>query len=207
MSEPPRRPWYLVIALLTCLIGFGGCGSLAAWGTIERFRGVEVEPPSADLTHEDNRKAAAAAYDRWTAAIQTERARSFPLTVGELVLGLAIFFFSSAAWMGRGGARRALVQLTVAQAALVLATFVMTHRSRSAAIEWQMTVASSKMIEGGQPRAQVEQNIPAIRAISHGATIAALAVQSIVALLVVVALTRPRALAYYDSQDERPNEG
>lgn len=207
MSEAaPRKPWYLVVALLLCLVGFGGCGATAAWGTIERYRGVQLEPPAADLAKEDQRKAATAAHDRWMAALDHERPRGFPLAVGELVLGLAVFFFASAAWMGRNGARRALVQLVAAQAALVVAAFFLTRASRQGAVDWQLTVSSAKAIDLGQPAAQVEQSMPITRVLFKGSMIAWLVVQSLLAVFVVISLTRPRALAYYAALNERPRE-
>jgi hypothetical protein len=205
-TEAPRKPWYLVVALLTCLIGFGFYSSSAAWEAVERYRGVQFEQPAADLKHDDHRKAVAAAYDHWYAVLQTERPRGFPMSVAELVLGLAVFFFSSAAWAGRGGARRALVQLTVVQGAVVIATFVLTHGSQAAKLAWTLAYTSSKAIESGQPQAQVEQTLPFTRVIFEGLAIGVLVVRSVLAGLVVVALTRPGARAYYEPRDERPNE-
>jgi len=203
-SEAPRKPWYLVVALLLCLVGFGGCGSTLAWDSVERYRGVQIEPPAGELTREDDRKAAIAAYDRFMATLETERPRGFPLAVAELVLSLAIFFFASAAWMGRGGARRALVQILAAQAALVLAAFVLTHVSRSARLEWTLTVALRAATEAGHPPTHADENVT--RAFWKASFVFQLIMRSILAVAAVVALTRPRALAYYESQDERPTE-
>jgi len=206
-NEAPRKPWYLVVALLACWIGFGGCGLANAWEGVERYRGVQFEQPAADLTREDDRAAATAAYNRWTAAVEAERPRGFPLAVAELVLGLAMFIFASAAWLGRSGARRALVQVTLAQAALVIATFVVTPRSRAGQLDYTLELASRGAIEKGQPREQVEMSTRGARMFGGPASIAVLAIRTLVAVLVVVALTRPRALAYYEAMNERPNEG
>lgn len=207
MSEAPRRPWYLVVALLVCMLGFGGCGATGGWQTIQRYRGVQLENPNGDLTHEDEQKAAIAAYDAWTSALESEQHRGFPLAVAELVLGLALSAFAMGAWVGRGGARRAVVQITIAQAALVIATFVAMPRARHAEIDFRLKVAAGKMIEGGQPRAEVDRTLPALRIFSEGSTIVFLVFRTIAAGLVVVALTRPRSRAYYDQHTETPHAG
>ncbi|HEY1954022.1 MAG TPA: hypothetical protein VGH28_00370 [Polyangiaceae bacterium] len=187
------------------MLGFGGCGATAGWETIQRYRGVQLESPTGDLAHQDSRQAASAAYDQWTAALESEHARGFPFAVAELVLGLALSAFAMGAWVGRGGARRAVVQITVAQALLVAAAFVAMPRSRAAEINFRLQVAESRAVEAHQPIDP--KTVPALRIVAHASTIAFLLFRTVAAGLIVVALTRPRARAYYDPQAQRPNEG
>ncbi len=200
-----RKPWYLVMALLICS-GLGAWGATDAWATIEIYRGAQLDPNVVEVTHEEDRKAVSAALDRMVTAMNSERARAFPLAIGELVLGVAMFVFAAAAINGRGGARRALVQITVAQMLLVAAIFFATPKSRAADIAFRGEVAAAKMVEAGQPRPEVrDRTLPALRVFWQGTSIAALALRAVIAGLIVVALTRPRSRAYYEPQPG-PNE-
>ncbi len=201
-----RRPWYLVLALLVCS-GMGACGSTSGWATIELYRGAQVDNRAQDFKRDEDRKAVTAAFDRMLSAMDEERPRAFPLAAGELVLGVAMFLMAAAAMTGRGGARRALVQVTLAQAILVVIAFFLTPKYRWAQIDWAVAQEAGKLFESGQPQDQIERTIPAIRVLYRSIPIVQLVIRSIVALLVMFALTRPRARAYYDSQNERPTEG
>jgi hypothetical protein len=194
-----RRPWYLVLALLICS-GLGACGSTSGWGTIEIFRGAPFNNNAHDYTREDDSKAVAAAGDRMLASMDEERPKAFPLAAGDLVLGVAMFILAAAAMTGRGGARRVLVQLMIAQTALVLATFLLTPKTRHAQIDWVLTQDSAKSAESGQPRDQFERTRPALDVFYNGIGIGALAVRIVVASLVIVALTRRRSREFYETE-------
>lgn len=204
-SEVARKPWYLVLALLVCS-GLGACGSTSGWGTIELFRGAQGDSHVADFTREDDRKAVQLSFDRMMTAMDAERPRGFPLAAAELVLGAAMFIFAAAAMTGRGGARRALVQITFAQAVLVLVAYFLTPKTRFAQLDWAVAQEAGKLLEAGQTQAQVDRTLPAVHVLYHGLWIAQLAVRSVVAALVMFALTRPRARAYYEARPEQPHE-
>ena len=200
-----RRPWYLVLALLICS-GLGACESTAGWTTIELYRG-HIDDRSHDMAREDSSKAVAASFQNMLGALDQERPRAFPLAVAELVLGIAMFIFAAAAMTGRGGARRALVQLMIAQTAVVAAIFFVTPKFRSTETEWLVAMDSGRGLEKGQTEAEVRPQAAADRVFRHGATIALLVLRISVAGIVILALTRPRARAYYDAQGEREAEG
>jgi hypothetical protein len=186
--------------------GIGACESTDGWTTIELYRG-HIDDRSHEMTREDDSKAVATTFQRMVGALDEERPRAFPLAVGELVLGIAVFIFAAAAMTGRGGARRALVQLMVAQTLLVLALFFVTPKYRAAQTEWIVAQQTGQMLEKGQPEAEVRPQMAAMRVFRHGLSIAFLVVRSGVAALVLLALTRQRARAYYDAQGEREAEG
>lgn len=200
-----RRPWYLVLALLICS-GLGACGSTTGWGTIEVYRGVPFDNHAHDFAREDDSKAIAAAGDRLLASMDEERPRAFPLAAAELVLGIAMFILAAAAMVGRGGARRVLVQLMLAQTALVLATFLLTPKYRHAQIDWVIAQESAKLLESGQTQDQVNQAMPAVRVLYGGIAVAALALRTVVGGLVVLALTRRRSREYFEAL-QSPHEG
>jgi hypothetical protein len=200
-----RRPWYLVLALLICS-GIGACESTAGWTTIELYRG-HIDDRSHEMTREDDSKAVASTFQKMLTSLDEERARAFPLSVAELVLGIAIFVFAAAAMTGRGGARRALVQLMAAQTIVVCAMFFVTPKFRSAETEWLVAQQTGQMLEKGQTEAEVRPQMVALRVFRHGLGVALLVVRTAVAGLVILALTRPRARAYYDAQGEPEAEG
>ena len=200
-----RRPWYLVLALLVCS-GIGACESTAGWTTIELYRG-HIDDRSHEMTREDDSKAVASTFQKMLSSLDEERPRAFPLAVGELVLGIAIFIFAAAAMTGRGGARRALLQLTVAQTIIVLALFFVTPKYRAATTEWLVAQQSGQLLEKGQSEAEVRPSMAALRVFRRGLGVALLVLRVSVAGLVLLALTRPRARAYYDAQGEPEAEG
>jgi hypothetical protein len=193
-----------VLALLICS-GLGAFGATSGWETIEVYRGATV-----DFTHgvgrEEDRVKVQAAGDRVLDAMDGERARMFPLAAAELVLGMGMFVFAAAAMMGRGGARRIVVQLVVAQTALAIATFVLTPKTRWALLDLKVAQVEASQLEHGERPEVIAQQAPILRAFSHGISMGQLIVQAGVAALIVLALTRQRALAFYDAQSE-PTEG
>ncbi|HEY2369657.1 MAG TPA: hypothetical protein VGH87_24830 [Polyangiaceae bacterium] len=203
--QAARRPWYLVLALLVCS-GIGACESTAGWTTVELYRG-HIDDRSHDMTREDDAKAVATSFQKMVGALDEERPRAFPLAVGELVLGIAVFVFAAAAMTGRGGARRALVQLMVAETVLVGALFFVTPKFRAAETEWLVAQQTGQMLEKGQSEADVRPQMAALRVFRRGLGVALLVLRTSVAGLVLLALTRQRARAYYDAQGEREAEG
>jgi len=199
--QAARRPWYLVLALLICS-GIGACESTAGWTTIELYRG-HIDDRSHEMTREDDSKAVASSFQKMLAGLDEERPRAFPLAVGELVLGIAVFVFAAAAMTGRGGARRALVQLMVAQTILVLAIFFVTPKFRAAETEWLVAQQSGQLIDKGHSEADVRLQMNLARAGRRALTITLIIARTAVAALVLLALTRQRARAYYDAQGEQ----
>ena len=210
-QEPPsaqRRPWYLVVALLLCSV-LGAYGSLDGYETIALYRTTQIDTSYVlrDIAQEDNRKAAAASVDRLLFAMEEEKPRLFPLAAGELVLGLAMFMLSIFAMAGRGGARSAVVQLVVVQAGLVVAMHVLTPKVRAAEVELGLAVKSAQLRESGTDVRMVDEASRTYRHIEPYVDVAKLGVRTALAILVLVALTRPRARAFYEARSERPNEG
>jgi len=203
--QAARRPWYLVLALLVCF-WIGACQSTDGWTTIELYRG-HVDDQSHELTREDDSKAVASTFQKMLASLDEERPRAFPLSVAELVLGIATLVFAAAAITGRGGARRALLQLVVAQAIVMCAMFFVTPKFRASETEWLIAIKSGQMLEKGQAEADVRLQMVAARVGRRGLAIALLILRTGIAGLVLVALTRPRARAYYDAQGEPEAEG
>jgi hypothetical protein len=193
------------LALLICS-GLGAFAASDGWETIEVYRGAQLDF-TRNITREEDRAAIQAAGDRWLDAMEVERPRLFPLASAELVLGLGMFVFAAAAMMGRGGARKFLVQIVIAQTALVIATFVLTPKTRWAPIEVKIAEFRGDRLAQGESPDNVEQQVSISRTFARGISVAQLVLRSAIAALIVVALTRPRARAFYDAHSERPTEG
>jgi hypothetical protein len=194
-----------VLALLICSC-LGAWGATEGWALIDIYRGAQVDV-TRDLPREDDRKTVQVAVDNMLVAMDAERPRIFPLAAAELVLGIAMFVFAAAAMTGRPGARRVLVQVVIAQAILVVLTFLLTPKLRASNIELMLAQTNAKALSHGEKAESIELTVPAMRVFFRGLTIAWLGVRSGIAALVVVGLTRSRARAFYDAQSERPNEG
>lgn len=198
-SGKAGRPWYLVLALLVCS-GLGACGATDGWGTIAIYRGAQLEVThDDDAAHDDQRKTVQTAVDNMLGAMDVERKRVFPLAAAELVLGVAMFLFAAGAMMGRSGARRAVVQLAIVQAVLVIATFLLTPKLRWTHID----IAMAQVLTGKE----APQLVTSMRVFYRAVLIVGLVVRALVAALIVVALTRRRVLAFYEAQGETPSEG
>lgn len=205
VEAPPAgksgRPWYLVLALLLCS-GLGACGATDGFTTIEIYRGTQLDinrELGPDAT-QDERTALQGALDHMLEAMDAERPRLFPLAAAELVLGGAMFIFAAAAMMGRAGARKPAVQLAVAQALLAIVTFALTPKYRAAQIDFGLVTTT---IKSHPPPDMLET----LKVFSRGMQVLQLVIRSIVAALIVVALTRRRARAWYEAQSETPTEG
>jgi hypothetical protein len=209
--EPPsaqRRPWYLVVALLLCSV-LGAYGSLDGYETIALYRTTQIDTSYVlrEISQEANRQAAQASVDRLLGAMEQEKPKLFPLAAGELVIGLALFMLSIFAMAGRGGARSAVLQLVVAQAGLVVAMHVLTPKVRAAEVDLGLAVKSAQLRENGTDSKVVDEAGATYRRIEPYLDAAKLGVRTALAILVLVALTRPRTRAFYEARRESPNEG
>jgi hypothetical protein len=134
-------------------------------------------------------------------ALEQDKTRMFPLAVAELLLGMALFALSAGAMAGRPGARSALVQVVTVQAVVVVLMYFLTSHVRIANRELAMALEIPKLSKGNDPQL-VEQSIAINRKIAPALEVGYLVARSIVAGLVLVALTRKRSLAYYEPAPE-----
>jgi hypothetical protein len=112
---------------------------------------------------------------RLNEAHESARRREFPLGVATLVLGGAMVGMSARAMSGRDGARGALVQVTLARAALIVVAFLLTPDVRAA----EFAVAS----------------------ILGYVSVGKMVFEGVACLLVVVALTRQGSRAFFGGDE------
>lgn len=192
-SPPKKRPVYLVAALaIAFALGtggwVGGCESIAYYNAEPSSMRVDLP-----LKDESERPRLDAALDRWFAARDAGRRQAFPLGVAAFVLGAAILSLAARGLAGKAGGRSALVQVISVQAVLAIVTFAATRD-----IRWAERDVDVIRTMGNAPRPfpnkeEHDRQERFTRGFLELLTPATLGARTIVAFLVVFALTRPRA--------------
>jgi hypothetical protein len=176
----PRRPWYLVLALVAAWLL--GAVSLLSGGSVVAFyrqdvadlrQSLDADPDR--ILSDDEREAFRERAEHLNDVFERAKKREFPLAVGTLVLGGAMVAMAARSMSGREAARGALVQVTIARAMLVGAAFVLTADVRAAEF--------------------------AVAGIVGYLRVVGMVLQALTCLLVVVALTREGSLAFFRTRE------
>lgn len=203
-AKRPRRPRYLVVAVLVALVfgaacSTGGCDRLAFFHS-----DIDLNAPRRAMLHDEaNRTRADEMYQGFLDAANRQKGRAVPLAAATFVLGAAILALGSRSLSGRVNTRKHLIQLVAAQAIVVGASFFALRDMQRAELEWQletMLMAQSEQM----PAEDFARVSPPMRAAMHGVPPTWLAMRTLASLLVIFALTRPRARAFFDSVDASP---
>lgn len=198
-----KRPWYLVVALVVSSI-FGATSFVDGWSILSYYRTTQVDVSVVvrDLDDDRDRKAASSALEHYVDALDADKHRMFPLAAAELLLGLALFATSASAMAGRRGGRAALVQVVAVQAVVVVLMFALTSRVRSANRELGATLGAAQLRKSGNDPKVIEDSVAISRKIAPFVEVLYVAGRTTVAGLILVALTRRRARAWYEPQAE-----
>ena len=200
----PRRPRYLVIAVLVALVFRAGCWTDGC--PRHAFYRTDVDlggPQNAVLRDEANRARADDMYQTFLDAANRQKGRAVPLAAATFVLGAALLALGSRSLSGRINTRKLLIQLVAAQAIVVGASFFALRDMQRAELEWQLE--KTLMLQSEQmPPEDFARVAPPMRAAMHGVPPTWLAMRTLASLLVILALTRPRARAFFDSVDVHP---
>jgi hypothetical protein len=206
-SAPSKRPWYLAFALLAAMsLGMvGGCSGMLVMATLHADVGdvstqCEPEVASADgTTNADDADRVRSLCEAWLTSLSNARSRVFPISIATLLLGYGAVFFAARARRGRASARPLLVQLVAAQAVLGIVAYMLQPDTRRAETEFAIAKATAQQRARTPDSSEVRE---AIRIGQAGARLAAplwLAFNELAYLLVILALTRPRSRAFFDS--------
>jgi len=212
-SRAPKRPWYLVAALIAGWM-IGASAMSDGCNIVMFYRGdaVDVERPAQEITDVEARKQVIDLGARVIAARDAARNRLLPLGIASLLLGAAMVMFSARALSGRAGARGALVQVTVARAALVVASYFITsdvravelEHFRATAMALQRETARAKHIEDKDTLEKAER----IMALMWKAALPTqLVLSSLVSALIVVGLTRRKSREFFEAAAGPLSEG
>jgi hypothetical protein len=195
MPAERKRPWYLVVALLGAL-ALGTTGAYAGWNAATLYF-VSVDPTTAGEGIADvrDRELVVSRAEAELHVLDTEKARGWPIAVATLLLGGATLFFAMRALGGSSGARTALVQLVLAQAAVGVASHFLLRDVFEADLRWLEAKEAAEAHAAGTTRDAV--SLPSA-GVMRAASSMVLVMRTLGSLLVVVGLTRNRSRAYFD---------
>jgi hypothetical protein len=204
MASPERRrPWYLLLALIGALV-FGALGGSEGYDRVVIYRGEGTDPSAVvqGITDDADRSALSTQIERWYAALDAARDRSWPLGVATALVGFAVLVFAFRAMAGRGGARPVLVQLVTVQAGLGIASFWLLREVNAA----EKDVLAAKIVadvHGQVPeRARADDmarvKVRFVRALPP----VVLVLRTHGSALIVFALTRPRTREFFEAASD-----
>jgi hypothetical protein len=193
-----KRPWYLVLALLGAL-ALGTAGAFQGWGTFVSYHDpIDPTVIGSGIPDEADRLAVIARFEAYLQVLDMAKSRAWPLGVAALVLGTAMFVFAMRALGGSGTARAVVVQLVVAQAGANAASYWLLRDVFEAELRLREAEAAAATHETVPERDQAE--------VLRAAYPIALALNTLGSALIVVALTRRRARAFFDPTSEALRE-
>jgi hypothetical protein len=181
-----KRPWYLVLSLLAAL-AFGANGARSGWAMVMLYH-EPIDPTTAGqgIADEADRAAVVTRVEAYLHAVDAAKSLGWPLAVAKLLLGGSALFFAMRAMAGSRGARAALVQLVLAQAAVALASHWLLRDVDNAELRW---------IEAQQAAGHERVPDDVLRA----AASVALAIHVLGSGLIVLGLTRRRSRAFFEA--------
>jgi hypothetical protein len=160
-SKAPRhrgRPWYLVAALVLASI-FGLSSAIRGWNHVSMFHQSRPDPGwlVRDVTDQEERARLETAMQGILDAYEQAKGRLYPLSVAEMLIGIALFVMAGRAMRGRPFGRNAVRQLIAVQGALAIATYCLTPEVRGAYGDNAAALASPKLRELAQEQAKAHE--------------------------------------------------
>lgn len=203
----PKRPFYLVLALLGAWV-FGASGFVDGCAVIGYYKSDRAEPVGAfpEITGNEGRARVTAAAEHYGDVMNASRNRIFPLAVAAFLLGTVMVAFAARAMSGRKGGRGGLVQVLSVQTALIVGTYFMTTDMRRAETDLHLTVQIEGLREAQPAKPESEEVIAMMRRFAPVIPPAFLSVQVLLRLLILLALTRPRSREFFAAAEERSLE-
>jgi hypothetical protein len=194
------------VALIAALVFGAGCWTEGC-SRLAFFRGEREHQANLTSTiqNEDDRARADALYQRFVDAADGASGRAVPLAVATFVLGAALLALAARGLAGRGDPRSALMQVVTAQAIVVAATYFLTRGMVDAEADWQYETAIILQHERSPPE-QYAQITSTLHSMRRWAPPGWLAFRSLASLLIVLALSRPSARAFFESQGDSSSD-
>ena len=204
---PLKRPRYLLFALIGALLFGAGCW-MDGCGRLAFYRGEQDQSLAlnASIKADTDRNRAEALYHRFTEVADEARKRAIPLAAATFVLGAALLALGSRALAGKTNTRGVLVQVVIAQAAVVGLTYFLTADIRNAELDWEMERTLIHQRET-LPADQYEQVVPMMQSMRRYGVPGWLVVRTLASALIVFALTRPRTREFFEAAGKTVSEG
>lgn len=203
MAVPKRkRPWYLVLAL----VGAGTLGSTGAcggWSMVGLYRDpIDPSVFGERIADEADRAAVVSRFQSYLQALDAAKPRGWPLAVASLLLGGAILVAAIRALRGKGSARRALIQLIIAQAGTSALSYWLMRDVFEAELRFVDANQSADIHERISDRSRADEIARKGSHLLRAASPIDFGLRTIGSALIVLALTRPRARELLDSANE-----
>ncbi|MBX3225699.1 MAG: hypothetical protein KIT84_31020 [Labilithrix sp.] len=195
----PRRPKYLVVALVMALAFGAGCWTEGC-GRLAFYRG-EVDygaQLNQQIKDEQDRERVESLYQRYLDAADSGRGRAIPIAAAIFVLGAALLALTARGLAGKSNTRSALVQVVAAQAIVVAGSYFALKPMREAELEWQ-SEHTLAMKRETMTTDQFEQVAPMMHKLRRWTPPAWLVFRTFASALILVALTRQRSREFFEA--------
>jgi hypothetical protein len=200
-AQERKRPFYLVLALAGAL-ALGMLGACNGWATIAYYR-ADIDPAleTRGIVSEEDRTAVTARVEAYVQTLDAAKSRGWPLAVATMLIGSALIFFAMRAMSGSRGARAALVQLTIAQAALTGVSFWLMRDVDDAELRWHAYQVAARRDEAhaAHGAGEAAEMTRLTERMAHAMGPVVLAVRTLGSVLVLIALTRRRSRDFFDA--------
>jgi len=198
---PSKRPWYLIAALVASWI-YGARLMGDGYEVLDFFRGdrPDIHEMTEAIPSAEARDAASAAGEHWLVVREAAKRREMPFGAVSLLLGGAMVLLAARSMAGREGSRSALVQVVAVHAGVMIAAFLYTKDLAIAEVAFQ-----ARLNDGFSPALMQRLGDAAAHARAEAMTpIMALIMRTSFSALIVVALTRSRARAFFRAPSPGP---
>ncbi len=195
-----KRPVFLIVALALTMF-FGMAGWFSGCQTIEEYRtpADAFEHQIEMLPTAEDRDAARASYEKYQGAMETAKTRQYPFGVAEFLLGAAMLALSARLFGGRTGARSMLLQVTAAQALVLVVAYFATRDARDA---WLLHLGVQISLTSPADSAERLMLRPGmVTAIASAAWSTWIFVRTLLSAMAIVLLTRKQTTAFTDARE------
>jgi hypothetical protein len=201
-----KRPWYLMLALLGAL-AIGTAGVFEGLGTFAIYNEpIDTSLVGQGISDEADRLAVVARFQAYIEALDAAKTRKWPLAAAALVLGAATFVFAMRTLGGNRGARAVLVQLVMAQGATNAAGYLLLRDVFDADLRVREAEDAAQVHDHNMPEHERAEVVRVQAAMRRAGYPIALAIDTLSTALIVVALTRRRTRAFFESPGEALGE-
>jgi hypothetical protein len=195
---PPKKPRYLLVALIVALVFGAGCWTEGC-ARLAFYRG-ESDPSltlNGSIKSDVDRTRAEALYHRFTEVADAARKRAVPVAAATFVLGAALLALAARGLGGKASTRGPLIQVVIAQAAVVAVGYFLTRDMRAAELDWWLDATLTHQRESST-REQYESVAPTMK-IVRLAEPTWVVIRTLASGLIVLALTRRRSRAFFEA--------
>ena len=204
-GRPAKRPWYLMAALVAAWI-YGARLMGDGYEELSFFRGdrPDIHALTDAIPGAEAREAALVAGEHWLAVKEAGKRREMPFGAASLLLGAVMVLFAARSMAGREGSRSALVQVVVVHAGVILGSYFLTRDVALAEAGFQTRFAEASMAHRGGNPAAVEHAQAMLERMEPATPLLSLLMSTAFSALIVIALTRPRARAFFHQAEPGP---